>query len=89
MTFAPMSQEHLIEEITKVVSEKLTALRKERGYSSHETFAMDNDIARMQYWRIEKGKTNITLSTLTKLLAIHQISLSDFFADVKLPKEES
>lgn len=87
MIFVPMLQDHLIEEITKVVSEKLTALRKQRGYSSHENFAMDNDIARMQYWRIEKGKTNITLSTLAKLLAIHQVSLSDFFSDVKLPKE--
>ena len=83
-----MSQEHLIEEITKEVSEKLTALRKQRGYSSHENFAMDNDIARMQYWRIEKGKTNITLKTLVKLLAIHEISLSDFFADIHLPTNE-
>lgn len=81
-----MMQEQPIEEIMQVISAKLMELRKQKGYSSHENFAIDNDIARMQYWRIEKGKTNITLKTLVKLLAIHEISLSDFFADIKLPE---
>jgi|GEM_PF-2408238 len=80
-----MTQEHSIEEIMKVVSAKLAELRKQKGYTSHENFAIDHNIARMQYWRIEKGKTNITLKTLVKLLAIHQVSLNDFFADLNLP----
>ena len=81
-----MEKVESIEEIMQVVSVKLTELRKKKGYTSHESFAYDNDFARMQYWRIEKGKTNITLKTLIKLLEIHQISLNDFFKEIELPK---
>jgi len=39
----------------------------------------------MQYWRIEKGKTNLNLRTLTKILLIHELTIEPFFAS--LPKE--
>lgn len=64
---------------------RLAQLRKENGYGSYETFAYDNEIPRMQYWRIEKGRANFTLKSLAKLLAIHKISIEDFFAS--LPRE--
>lgn len=76
-----MENQEAIEQVMKFVSQKLTRLRREKGYTSHETFANDNDFARMQYWRIEKGKTNLTMTTLVRLLNIHQISIKDFFAD--------
>lgn len=63
------------------IATKAKELRVNAGYSSHESFAWDNDINRVQYWRIEKG-TNITLKTLLKVLDIHKISLSDFFKDI-------
>jgi len=56
-------------------------LRIQKGYSSHETFAWDHNLNRVQYWRIEKGN-NITLKTLIAILDIHKISLSDFFKDI-------
>ena len=64
------------------IANKIKKLRIEKGYSSHENFAWDNDLNRVQYWRIEKG-SNITLKTLISILDIHQISLSDFFKDIE------
>lgn len=61
------------------IGSKLTDLRKQKGYSSHEDFAYDYDIPRVQYWRIEKGKTNLTIKSLCRLLTIHKLSIEDFF----------
>lgn len=63
------------------IATKLKELRINAGYSSHESFAWDNDINRVQYWRIEKG-TNITIRTLLIVLDIHKISLAEFFKDI-------
>ena len=64
-----------------MIANKIKELRILKGYSSHESFAWDNNLNRVQYWRIEKG-SNITLKTLLNILDIHQISLSDFFKDI-------
>lgn len=37
----------------------------------------------MYYWQIEKGKSNITIRTLLKILDIHEISIERFF-EIKL-----
>lgn len=66
--------------ITKIAA-KVKELRIKAGYSSHESFAWDNEINRVQYWRIEKG-SNITLKTLLIVLDIHKISLAEFFRDI-------
>ena len=63
------------------MAEKLRELRIGKGYSNHETFAWDNDINRVQYWKVEKG-SNITIKTLLKILNIHDISLSEFFKEM-------
>jgi transcriptional regulator with XRE-family HTH domain len=64
------------------ITKKLKSLRKNRGYSSYEDFALEHNLDRKQYWRIENG-ANITLKTLLKILDIHNISLKDFFTDYK------
>ncbi|MGE0562765.1 MAG: hypothetical protein AB7O47_13180 [Flavobacteriales bacterium] len=56
-------------------------IRIEKGYTSYEQFAFDNDIPRVQYWRLETG-TNFTINSLIKILDIHNISLKDFFKDI-------
>jgi transcriptional regulator with XRE-family HTH domain len=71
------------EEILKKIGSELRELRIQKGYSSYETFAFDNDLPRMQYWRIEKGETNITIKSLIKILKIHNTSLSNFFNNFK------
>lgn len=58
---------------------KLTFLRKKKGYTSHEDFASDFQLPRVQYWRIEKGKANITIRSLCRLLTIHGLSVEEFF----------
>ena len=64
------------------IANKIKELRIQKGYTSHESFAWDNNLNRVQYWRIEKG-TNITLKTHLSVLDIHGISLADFFKDIE------
>jgi transcriptional regulator with XRE-family HTH domain len=63
----------------KKIGAALSDLRQKKGYNSIKEFAEDHDLSLIQYWRIEKGKANITVKTLTHLLAIHKISINDFF----------
>ena len=74
-----MKEEEALSSLLKRIGLRLTELRKQKGYSSHEDFAFDHDIPRVQYWRIEKGKTNITMKSLIKLLTIHKMSVEEFF----------
>lgn len=76
---ASVKEEEALKDLQKRVGLKLVELRKKKGYSSHEDFAFDHDIPRVQYWRIEKGRTNFTLKTLNRLLAIHKLSVEEFF----------
>lgn len=66
---------------TQKIADKIKALRIEKGYTSHENFAWDFGINRVQYWRIEKG-SNITIKTLLVILDIHGVTLSGFFKDI-------
>lgn len=61
------------------IGNKLVQLRIKNGHKSYESFALENDLSRMQYWRIEKGKTNLTLKSLTRILNIHNVSIEEFF----------
>lgn len=62
----------------QAIANKIRQLRIDAGYTSHENFAWDNDLSRVQYWRIETG-ANITMKTLLKILDIHGLTLSEFF----------
>jgi transcriptional regulator with XRE-family HTH domain len=64
------------------IAQKIKLLRLEKGYTSYEQFAWDNEINRVQYWRIEKG-SNITIASLLKVLDIHKVSLKEFFSDIE------
>ena len=65
----------------KDIANKIKQLRKDKGYTSYETFAFDNEINRVQYWRIENGH-NITLKSLLKILSIHNVTIENFFCDL-------
>jgi transcriptional regulator with XRE-family HTH domain len=79
-------KEETLDVTLKDIGTRLAELRRRKGYTSHESFAYDHDIPRMHYWRIENGKTNITIRSLMKILAIHDISLHEFFE--LLPKKK-
>ena len=69
-------------EFNKILSDVGTALaelREKKGYTTIKEFTERYDLPEIQYWRIEKGKANITLKSLLKILTIHKISLQDFF----------
>jgi transcriptional regulator with XRE-family HTH domain len=70
----------LEQKVLEKIGERLKILRIRKSYTSYEHFAIEHDLSRMHYWNIEKGKANITIKTLVKILAIHQISIEDFFA---------
>ena len=57
----------------------LTELRVKKGYPTIKAFAERYDLPEIQYWRIEKGKANITLKSLSRILRIHRLTLHDFF----------
>jgi transcriptional regulator with XRE-family HTH domain len=73
--------EHDSDKTILKIAEKIKFLRKEKGFTSYESFAFEHEINRVQYFRIEKGQ-NITLKTLIKVLRIHNLTLKEFFDDL-------
>ncbi len=67
----------------KRIGTGLSTLRKQQGYENLTDFTRDHNLPMIQYWRIEKGKANVTLKSLAKLLAIHNIHPEDFFVWLK------
>src|SRR5690349_15822071 len=75
--------------ILEVIGKKLMELRIRKGYTSHVTFAEDFDLPRVQYWRMEKGKANFTLKSLQRVLAVHDVTIEQLFADIAKDTKES
>lgn len=63
----------------KNLGKKLKALRIEKGYSNYEIFSYENKIGRSQYGKYEQG-SDMTVSTLFKLIEIHGLSVKEFFS---------
>jgi len=75
-------KEEILKETLERIGSKLTDLRKQKGYSSHEDFAYDYDLPRVQYWRIEKGKANLTIRSLYRIISIHKMTVEEFFCQL-------
>jgi len=84
-----VKEEEVLSNLLKRVGLKLTELRKQKGYTSHEDFALDHDIPRVQYWRIEKGQTNVTMKSLIRLLTIHKLTVEEFFSSLYKDSKKS
>ena len=76
-----MNKLSFTEQNIKKIAEKIKALRIAKGYTSYENFAYENDLSRVQYWRMERG-CNFTITYLIKILEIHKIGLDKFFEDI-------
>ena len=63
--------------VSKIAS-RIKQLREEKGISQ-DSFFIDTDI---HIARIESGRSNITVSTLSAICDYFGISLSDFFKDI-------
>ena len=66
------------------IGRKLRQLRQRKGYTSYEKFAYDHDLPRVGYGNHEQG-TNLTLSSLLRLLDIHNMTLVEFFGESFAP----
>lgn len=76
----------ILNTVLEKVGARLGELRKRKGYETIKHFASDHDLPPVQYWRIEKGKSNLTVNTLMKLMKIHRLSIEDFFCFLKEEK---
>ena len=65
--------------VLTVVGMRLAELREKKGYNTLKEFAQTYDLPQIQYWRMEKGKANITLKSLARILRVHNMTLQDFF----------
>lgn len=83
LTFRLVKEDELLNLTLKQIGQRLADLRKQAGYSSYENFAFDHDLPRMQYWRIENGKVNLTIRSLLRILDIHQVTLPEFFSSIR------
>jgi transcriptional regulator with XRE-family HTH domain len=64
------------------IGSHLAHLREKKGYATIKEFAAKFELPEIHYWRIERGKANLTLKSLARILAIHKISIQDFFCMV-------
>lgn len=72
-------KEKSVQKTLEDIGHKLAQLRKKKGYTSYESFAYDYDLPRAHYWRMEKGKVNITIRSLQRILSIHKVTMEEFF----------
>lgn len=64
------------------IGKTMKKLREERGYTNYENFAFENNIARSQYGKYEKGTEDLRLSSLYKVLNAMNISFEEFFREI-------
>lgn len=68
--------------LLKTIGEHLSRLRLKKGYTTIKEFAKRHKLPAIQYWRIERGKANLTIKSLGRILAIHKVSFEDFFCTI-------
>ncbi|MEI9807732.1 MAG: helix-turn-helix transcriptional regulator [Bacteroidota bacterium] len=68
------------EVVIKHIAARLKALRLEKGHSSYEKFAYDNNIDRSQYGKYERG-ADMRISSLVKILVALDVTVEEFFAE--------
>src|SRR5689334_17575900 len=73
-----LSEDSILRDFTESVAGVAVMLRRKKGHSSHESFAYEYGLPRMQYWRVESARTNLTLRSLARLLEIHQLTMTAF-----------
>lgn len=73
-----MSKQRINKILVSKIASQIKQLRENKGISQ-EMFYIDTDI---HIGRIESGKSNITVSTLSAICDYFGISLTDFFRDI-------
>lgn len=73
-----MSKQRINTILVSSIAKHIKQLREDKGISQ-EMFYIDTDI---HIGRIESGKSNITVSTLSEICEYFGISLADFFKEI-------
>lgn len=60
--------------LLKALGERLAEKRREKGLNMKE-FCDKYNLPPIQYWRIEHGKANVTMKSLTKIGKIHKCTV--------------
>ena len=68
------------DELQQALGTRIKTLRKQKGYTSYESFAYEHDIHRVQWGRYEQGQ-DLYVSTLARITKVLGVSLSEFFED--------
>jgi transcriptional regulator with XRE-family HTH domain len=71
--------------IQERIGKRITQLRKDKN-QSQQKFAYEADIERSFLTHIEKGRKNISVGTLEKILVALKISIKDFFDSKEFSK---
>lgn len=79
-----MEQEDIYEQRLAAIAQRIKELRIEAGYSSYEKFAVQHELDRKHYWRMEKGQ-NISMKSLFKIIDIHKMDIQTFFKGLDFP----
>lgn len=74
-----MSKQRINIILISSIAKHIKQLRKDKGISQ-EVFYIDTDI---HIGRIESGKSNITISTLSEICEYLNVSIVDFFKGIK------
>lgn len=67
--------------ITEVVGDRIKTLRNTRGLSQ-EKLALKANVDRTYLAGVEKGKRNISLKSLEKIINALEVSFEEFFTEV-------
>ncbi|ACS87321.1 helix-turn-helix domain-containing protein [Musicola paradisiaca] len=79
--------ENRLSDIDLRLSERLSALRRERGWSLDE-LALNSDISRATLSRMERGETSPTAALLGRLCVVYGCTMSRLLAEVETPSPQ-
>jgi transcriptional regulator with XRE-family HTH domain len=74
-----MKTHKAFQNVLVLIGSRLAELRVKKGFSTIREFTQKYDLPEIQYWRMEKGKANITLKSLVRILQIHNLTMQEFF----------
>ena len=69
------------DDILKKIAERCKQLRKERNFTSGETFAYAKGLNRSQYGKYEAGSIDMQITSLEKVIKAYGISVKEFFSE--------
>lgn len=74
--------------LLKKIGERMVELRNLEGYKNYENYAYDKGINRSQYGKYEKGRIDIRITSLIKVILSYEgMTVDKFFEGIEIPAE--